>query len=79
MLDFVILQVKVYSPNLFKFQSFGKNQSQSGVLFLYLHNPQILWYHRAPELCLRRIFSQPATGVAVFASKSINALFKRFA
>jgi len=33
-----------------------------------LHNQGILWYYRGPELCRRRIFSQPASGVAVFAS-----------
>lgn len=47
------------------------NFSDKGELIPYLHNQRILWYHRAPELCRRRIFSQPASRVAVFASNRL--------
>lgn len=46
--------------------------SDRGELIPYLHNQRILWYHRAPELCRRRIFSQPASGVAIFASNRLT-------
>lgn len=48
------------------------NFSDKGELIPYLHNQRILWYHRAPELCRRRIFSQPASRVAVFASNRLT-------